>query len=73
MCRVREDGRSIGVRRRGRSVLLLVAYPPKVAVASLVDGLKGIYSQLVRRTEFTEVRQRVWGSHFWAPSYCAVG
>jgi putative transposase len=47
-----------------------VTYPPKVAVASLVNGLKSASSRLVRKAEFTEVRQHVWGSHFWAPSYC---
>jgi putative transposase len=53
-------------------VHLLVAYPPKVAVASLVNSLKGASSRLVRQAEFPEVRQRLWGGHFWSPSYCAV-
>ena len=51
---------------------VLVAYPPKVAVSTLVTSLKGASAYRLRRQNFPEVRQKLWGSHFWSPSYCAV-
>ena len=51
---------------------VLVAYPPKVAVSTLVNSLKGASAYRLRRQNFPEVRQKLWGSLFWSPSYCAV-
>ncbi len=51
---------------------LLVAYPPKVALATLVQHLKGLSSRRVRARQFPEVRSKLWGRAFWSPSYCAV-
>jgi len=51
---------------------LLVAYPPKVALATLVQHLKGLSSRRVRAIRFPEVARTLWGSAFWSPSYCAV-
>jgi putative transposase len=48
---------------------LLVSMPPKVAPAKLVNSLKGVSSRHVRRQRFPEVRQALWGEHFWSPSY----
>ena len=52
-------------------VHLLVEYPPKVAVSSLVNSLKGASSRLIRKQRFPEVRKALWGEHFWSPSYFA--
>lgn len=52
-------------------VHLLVEYPPKVAVSSLVNSLKGASSRLIRKRRFPEVRKALWGEHFWSPSYFA--
>ena len=51
---------------------LLVAYPPKVALATLVQHLKGLSSRRVRAIRFPEVARKLWGKAFWSPSYCAV-
>lgn len=51
---------------------LLVAYPPKVCLATLVQHLKGLSSRRVRKRTFPEVKARLWGEAFWSPSYCAV-
>jgi putative transposase len=48
---------------------LLVSMPPRVAPAKLVNSLKGVSSRHVRRQRFPEVRQALWGEHFWSPSY----
>ncbi|UNC16291.1 IS200/IS605 family transposase (plasmid) [Acidiphilium multivorum] len=53
-------------------VHLLVRYPPKVALSTLVNSLKGASSRLIRKEKFPEVTSRLWGGHFWSPSYCVV-
>jgi len=51
---------------------LLIAYPPKVALATLVQHLKGLSSRRVRAIRFPEVARKLWGKAFWSPSYCAA-
>jgi putative transposase len=53
-------------------VHLLVGYPPTVALSSLVNSLKGVSARLIRTARLPEVRAKLWGEHFWSPSYCAV-
>ena len=51
-------------------VHLLVTYPPKVALSSLVNSLKGVSSRLLRR-DFPELERRYWRGHLWSGSYFA--
>lgn len=51
-------------------VHLLVSYPPKVAVAKLVNSLKGVSSRLLRKQHSALVR-RYWKGVLWSPSYFA--
>lgn len=51
---------------------LLVKYPPKVPLSTLVQYLKGLSSRRVRKRRFPEVTSTLWGAAFWSPSYCAV-
>jgi putative transposase len=53
-------------------VHLLVSFPPKYSVANLVNSLKGVSARLLRRRNFPEVRKKLWGEHFWTPSYFAA-
>ncbi len=53
-------------------VHLLVSYPPKVAISTLVNSLKGASSRLLRNARFEEIIGAEWGDAFWSPSYCAV-
>jgi putative transposase len=53
-------------------VHLLVRYPPKVALSRLVGSLKGASAYRLRLLNLPEVRERLWGDHFWSPSYCAA-
>ena len=53
-------------------VHLLVAYPPKVALSSLVNSLKGVSARRIRQANLPEVHRKLWGPHFWSPSYCVV-
>ena len=52
-------------------VHLLVNYPPKVAVSSLVNSLKGVSSRLVRKKNYPGVRKKMCGAALWSPSYFA--
>ena len=52
-------------------VHLLVSYPPKLSISRLVNSLKLVSARLLRKRAFPEVRQKLWGTHFWTPSYYA--
>lgn len=51
---------------------LLLDYPPKVSLSTLVGSIKTNTSKRVREQNWPEVRQALWGEHFWSPSYCAL-
>jgi putative transposase len=65
-CQLRETG------WESDHVHLLVQYPPKVALSRLVNSLKGVSARRLRAADLPEVRKKLWGDHFWSPSYCAV-
>ncbi|HYZ98707.1 MAG TPA: IS200/IS605 family transposase [Acidimicrobiales bacterium] len=49
-------------------VHLLVAYPPQVAIARLVNSLKGVSARWLRQ----HYRVRTHRKHLWSPSYFAA-
>jgi putative transposase len=49
-------------------VHLLVTYPPQVAVARLVNSLKGVSARRLRQ----RYRVRTHREHLWSPSYYAA-
>lgn len=51
-------------------VHLLVTYPPKRSVSSLVNSLKGVSSRLLR-LERPDIEKRYWKNALWSPSYFA--
>ncbi|WP_214111431.1 IS200/IS605 family transposase [Acrocarpospora catenulata] len=53
-------------------VHLLVHYPPKVALSTLVGSLKGVSARLLRKEYPAHIREYLWGGHFWSPSYFAA-
>jgi putative transposase len=53
-------------------VHLMILCPPKLAVASLVGKLKGKSSYFLRKEFWNEIKSKLWGGHFWSPSYCVV-
>ena len=65
-CELRESGYETD------HVHLLVAYPPKVSLSTLVNSLKGVSARRIRQANFPEVQRALWGPHFWSPSYCVV-
>lgn len=52
-------------------VHLLVNYPPKIAVARLVNSLKGVSSRLLRQKKYPSIQKSLWGDTLWSPSYFA--
>jgi len=52
-------------------VHLLVNYPPKVAISSLVNSLKGVSSRMLRKKNYPSIRKKLWGNALWSPSYFA--
>ena len=53
-------------------VHLLVHYPPKLAISTLVNSLKGASAYRLRR-EFTDrVNRHHMKGHLWSPSYFAA-
>jgi putative transposase len=52
-------------------VHLLVEYPPKLAVSSLVNSLKGASSRVLRN-ERPDIRNRYYDGVLWSPSYFAA-
>ncbi|MFF4732106.1 IS200/IS605 family transposase [Streptomyces mirabilis] len=55
----------------GNHVHLLVHFPPKVAVAKLVNSLKGVSSRRLRQ-EFPDLASHYWRANkLWSGSYFA--
>jgi putative transposase len=52
-------------------VHLLVNYPPKISVSSLVNSLKGVSSRLIRKRNYPTIQSNLWGDALWSPSYFA--
>ena len=52
-------------------VHLLVEYPPKVAVSSLVRSMKGVSSRMLRQ-ERPDIAGHYWKDMLWSPSYFAA-
>ena len=56
----------------GDHLHVLITTPPRLAISRLVQHLKGASSRAVRAQRIPEVTRRLWGAHFWSPSYCVV-
>ena len=51
---------------------LLVHYPPKLAISTLVNSLKGVSAHYIRK-EFTgRINRAIMHGHLWSPSYFAA-
>jgi putative transposase len=53
-------------------VHLLVEYPPKVSVSTLVNSLKGVSSRRLRRDFTGPMNRASMHGRFWSPSYLAA-
>jgi putative transposase len=50
---------------------LLLNYPPKVAVSTIVNSLKGVSSRLLKKAR-PDIQKRYWNGVLWSPSYFAA-
>lgn len=50
-------------------VHLLVSLPPRLAVATLVNSLKGVSSRYLQRDYDSELSGKLWGKRLWSRSY----
>jgi len=55
----------------GDHVHLLINYPPKVSISSLVGTLKGVSSRLIKLKQYPEIKKKFWGKSLWSASYFA--
>lgn len=71
--RICEDFEARLVESNGEDdhVHLLVEYPPKMAIAKLVNSLKGVSSRRLR-VQHPEIAQRYYQGVLWSPSYFAA-
>jgi putative transposase len=53
-------------------VHVLVHYPPKLPVSTLVNRLKGVSAHYLRQEFPGHIRKYLWDGHFWSPSYLAA-
>ena len=49
----------------------IINYPPKYAVAKIVNSLKGASSRKLRN-HYPEIKKHFYKDVLWSPSYCAV-
>jgi putative transposase len=66
------DGELIEFNGEDNHVHLLVGCHPKHALSNFVGKLKGKSSYVLREEFWPEIKNKLWGEHFWSPSYCVV-
>jgi len=50
----------------------MVSAHPKIALSNLIGKLKGKSSFVLRKNHWAHIKPKLWGHHFWSPSYCVV-
>jgi putative transposase len=53
-------------------VHLVVEYPPKIAISSIVQAPKGSSSFSARSSSHQHLSRKLWGASFWSPSFFAA-
>lgn len=61
----------VEINGEGDHVHLLVNYPPKIAVSTLVNSLKGVSSRWLRKIR-PDIASHYWKGVLWSPSYFAA-
>ncbi len=65
------EARLVDMNGEAEHVHLLINYPPKHSVSSMVNSLKGVSSRLLR-IERPDIEKRYWKDVLWSPSYFAA-
>ncbi|MBQ0905332.1 IS200/IS605 family transposase [Micromonospora sp. U21] len=53
-------------------VHLLVHYPPKLSISTLVNRLKGVSAHYLRKEFAGRINRHIMHGHLWSPSYFAA-
>lgn len=53
-------------------VHMMVSVHPKIAISNFIGKLKGKSSYMLRKNYWNSIKKKLWGNHFWSPSYCVV-
>lgn len=56
----------------GDHVHLMASVHPKIALSNFIGKLKGKSSYVLRNEFWPQIKNKLWGNHFWSPSYCVV-
>lgn len=51
---------------------IMLCCHPKLAISKLVGKLKGKSSYFLRKEFGPQIKDKLWGKHFWSSSYCLV-
>ena len=51
---------------------LMLVIPPSKSISNFVGKLKGKSSHYLRKHHWNDVKDKLWGEHFWSPSYCVI-
>jgi putative transposase len=65
------EAQLVEMNGQAEHVHLLIHYPPKRWVSSLVNSLTGLSSRLLR-SERPDIEKRYWKDVLWSPSYFAA-
>jgi putative transposase len=65
------EAQLVEMNGQAEHVHLLINYPPKQSVSSLVNSLKGVSSRLLR-LERPDIEKHYWKDVLWSPSYFAA-
>ena len=53
-------------------LIFVTKYCRDVLTLAMLDRLKGKSSYFLRNEFWEKIKHRLWGVHFWSPSYCVV-
>ena len=62
----------IALESDGDHLHVMICYPPTLSLSKIVKRMKGASSRFLRQQRLPEVTQKLWGNHFWSPSYFVV-
>jgi putative transposase len=65
------EAQLVEINGEAEHVHLLIHYPPKHSVSSMLNSLKGVSSRLLR-IERPDIEKRYWNNVLWSPSSLAA-
>lgn len=66
------DCEFVEMNGEGDHIHFMVNLHPKWAVSNFAGKIKGKTSYYLRLEFWEQIKDKLWGEHFWSPSYCVV-